>query len=57
MHDAKGLRGRIVFIPSLEQGVFPSFQAINATGLLNEQPRGLTVAERAAVIRDVADLD
>jgi DNA helicase-2/ATP-dependent DNA helicase PcrA len=112
MHGAKGLSGKIVFIPSLEQGVLPSFRAINATGLLNEQRRllyvsltrakaacilshavqhsgaqarllqqqanvrltrsqflnemrvgsvsrtaGLTAAERAAMIRDVADLD
>jgi DNA helicase II / ATP-dependent DNA helicase PcrA len=112
MHGAKGLSGKIVFIPSLEQGVLPSFKAINATGLLNEQRRllyvsltraraacilshavrhsgaqarllqqqaritltrsqflnemgvtsvsrtgGLTAAERAAVMRDVVDLD
>jgi len=112
MHGAKGLSGKIVFIPSLEQGVLPSFKAINATGLLNEQRRllyvsltrskaacilshavrhsgaqarrlsqqahvtltrsqflnemgvssisragGLTAAERAAVMHDVADLD
>jgi DNA helicase-2/ATP-dependent DNA helicase PcrA len=112
MHGAKGLSGKIVFIPSLEQGILPSFKAINATGLLNEQRRllyvsltrakaacilshavrhsgaqafllqqqahitltrsqflnemgvtsvsrtgGLIVAERAAVMRDVADLD
>jgi superfamily I DNA/RNA helicase len=39
MHGAKGLSGKIVFLPSLEQGVLPSFKAINATGLLNEQRR------------------
>ena len=53
MHGAKGLSGKIVFIPSLEQGVLPSFKAINATGLLNEQRRLLYVSltrARAACI-------
>lgn len=39
MHGAKGLSGKVVFIPSAEQGILPSFRAIHATGLLNEQRR------------------
>jgi DNA helicase II / ATP-dependent DNA helicase PcrA len=39
MHGAKGLSGKVVFIPSAEQGIMPSFRAIHATGLLNEQRR------------------
>ena len=39
MHGAKGLSGSIVFIPSAEQGIVPSFRALHATGLLNEQRR------------------
>ena len=39
MHGAKGLSGKIVFIPSVEQGIMPSFRAIQATGLLIEQRR------------------
>jgi len=54
MHGAKGLSGKIVFIPSIEQGVMPSFRAINATGLLIEARRlffvSLTRAMAACVI-------
>ncbi|MGH7812578.1 MAG: ATP-dependent helicase [Candidatus Binataceae bacterium] len=39
MHGAKGLSGKVVFIPSVEQGILPSFRAIQATGLLIEQRR------------------
>jgi DNA helicase-2/ATP-dependent DNA helicase PcrA len=39
MHGAKGLSGRVVFIPSAEQGIMPSFKAIRATGLLIEHRR------------------
>jgi DNA helicase-2/ATP-dependent DNA helicase PcrA len=39
MHGAKGLSGKIVFIPAVEQGVMPSFRALQATGLLIEQRR------------------
>ena len=39
MHGAKGLGGKVVFIPTCEQGVIPSFRAIQATGLLIEQRR------------------
>ena len=39
MHGAKGLGGKIVFIPGAEQGLMPSFKALQATGLLIEQRR------------------
>ncbi len=39
MHGAKGLSGKIVFIPGVEQGLMPSFRALQATGLLIEQRR------------------
>jgi len=39
MHGAKGLGGKIVFIPGAEQGLMPSFRALQATGLLIEQRR------------------
>jgi superfamily I DNA/RNA helicase len=39
MHGAKGLSGKVVFIPSAEQGIMPNFKAIHATGLLIEQRR------------------
>lgn len=39
MHGAKGLSGKVVFIPSAEQGIIPSFKALQATGLLIEQRR------------------
>lgn len=39
MHGAKGLSGRVVFIPGAEQGLMPSFKALQATGLLIEQRR------------------
>src|SRR5882672_1946415 len=39
MHGAKGLSGKVVFIPGAEQGLMPSFRAIQATGLLIEQRR------------------
>ncbi len=39
MHGAKGLSGKIVFIPSAEQGLMPNFRALQATGLLIEQRR------------------
>ena len=58
MHGAKGLSGKIVFIPSAEQGIMPSFRAINAVGLLNEQRRlfyvSLTRAKAACVISHAA---
>jgi DNA helicase-2/ATP-dependent DNA helicase PcrA len=39
MHGAKGLSGKVVFVPSAEQGIMPSFKALQATGLLIEQRR------------------
>jgi len=39
MHGAKGLTGKIVFIPSVEQGIIPSFRAMQATGLVIENRR------------------
>jgi DNA helicase-2/ATP-dependent DNA helicase PcrA len=39
MHGAKGLSGKVVFISSAEQGIMPSFKALQATGLLIEQRR------------------
>jgi superfamily I DNA/RNA helicase len=39
MHGAKGLNGKTVFIPGAEQGLMPSFRALQATGLLIEQRR------------------
>jgi len=39
MHGAKGLSGKVVFIPSAEQGIMPNYKALQATGLLIEQRR------------------
>jgi len=39
MHGAKGLSGKVVFIPSAEQGIMPNSRALQATGLLIEQRR------------------
>lgn len=39
MHGAKGLSGKVVFIPGAEQGLMPSFRALRATGLVIEQRR------------------
>jgi superfamily I DNA/RNA helicase len=39
MHGAKGLSGKVVFIPGVEQGLIPNFKALQATGLLIEQRR------------------
>ena len=39
MHGAKGLSGKVVFIPSVEQGIMPNFKALQATGLVIEQRR------------------
>lgn len=54
MHGAKGLSGKVVFIPSVEQGIMPSRRAVKATGLLIEQRRlfyvSLTRAMAAAII-------
>lgn len=39
MHGAKGLSARVVFTPSLEQGIMPSFRALQAAGLVIEHRR------------------
>ncbi len=39
MHGAKGLSGAVVFIPSVEQGIMPSFRNIQAVGLVIEHRR------------------
>jgi DNA helicase-2/ATP-dependent DNA helicase PcrA len=58
MHGAKGLSGGVVFIPSAEQGIMPSFRAIRATGLLIEHRRlfyvSLTRARAACIASHVA---
>jgi DNA helicase II / ATP-dependent DNA helicase PcrA len=50
----QGLSGKVVFIPSSEQGIMPSFRAIHAAGLLNEQRRlfyvSVTRAKAACLI-------
>ncbi len=54
MHGAKGLDGKVVFIPSAEQGIMPSFRALNATGLVIEHRRlfyvSLTRAMAACIV-------
>lgn len=58
MHGAKGLSGKVVFIPSAEQGIMPNFRAIHATGLLIEQRRlfyvSLTRAMAACLVSHCA---
>ena len=49
MHGAKGLSGKIVFIPSVEQGIMPNIKAIQATGLLIEQRRLFYVSVTRAI--------
>ncbi len=43
-HSSKGLSAKIVFIPGLEEGVFPTQRAQQAAGLLLENARLLYVA-------------
>lgn len=43
MRGAKGVIGKIVFIPGVEQGFKPSFRALQATGLFIEQRRFLCI--------------
>jgi DNA helicase-2/ATP-dependent DNA helicase PcrA len=54
MHGAKGLSGKVVFIPGASQGVMPSDRAMHATGLLIEARRlfyvSLTRAKAACII-------
>ncbi len=58
MHGAKGLSGKIVFIPSAEQGIMPNSAALQATGLLIEQRRlfyvSLTRAMACCIISHAA---
>jgi DNA helicase-2/ATP-dependent DNA helicase PcrA len=58
MHGAKGLSGKVVFIPSAEQGIMPNFRALQATGLLIEQRRlfyvSVTRAMACCIISHVA---
>lgn len=57
MHGAKGLSGKVVFIPSCEQGILPSYRAIQAAGLVIEQRRlfyvSVTRAMSACIISHV----
>jgi DNA helicase-2/ATP-dependent DNA helicase PcrA len=39
MHGAKGLSGKVIFIPSVEQGIMPSRRNMQAAGLLIEHRR------------------
>jgi DNA helicase-2/ATP-dependent DNA helicase PcrA len=54
MHGAKGLSGKAVFIPGLNQGIMPSDRAMQGTGLLIEARRlfyvSLTRAQAACII-------
>lgn len=57
MHGAKGLSGKVVFIPSLSQGILPNRKGIQAVGLLIEQRRlfyvSLTRAKAAGIVSHV----
>jgi DNA helicase-2/ATP-dependent DNA helicase PcrA len=54
MHGAKGLSGKVVFVPSCEQGIMPSDRALQATGLVIEHRRlfyvSLTRAMAACIL-------
>jgi DNA helicase-2/ATP-dependent DNA helicase PcrA len=54
MHGAKGLSGRVVFIPGAVQGIIPKRRSLSAPGLLIEQRRlfyvSLTRAMAACII-------
>lgn len=49
MHGAKGLSGKVVFIPSLEQGILPSFRNLQAPGLVIEHRRLMYVSVTRAM--------
>ncbi|MDQ6912586.1 MAG: ATP-dependent helicase [Verrucomicrobiota bacterium] len=49
MHGAKGLNGKAVFIPSLEQGILPSFRNLQAAGLVIEHRRLMYVSVTRAM--------
>ncbi|MDP2949006.1 MAG: ATP-dependent helicase, partial [Chloroflexota bacterium] len=44
MHGAKGLEGKVVFIPGLEQQMMPGLRALASAGLLQERRRLLYVS-------------
>jgi superfamily I DNA/RNA helicase len=44
MHGAKGLEGKVVFIPGFEVGIIPSYRALSAAGLMQESRRLLYVS-------------
>jgi len=50
MHGAKGLSGKVVFIPGAEQGIMPNAKALQATGLLIEQRRLFYVSLTRAMV-------
>jgi DNA helicase-2/ATP-dependent DNA helicase PcrA len=58
MHGAKGLSGKVVFIPSVEQGILPSTRNLQASGLVIEHRRlfyvSLTRAMAACIITHAA---
>lgn len=54
MHSAKGLSAKVVFIPSVSQGIIPSFRSMGAAGKVIEQRRlfyvSVTRARAACII-------
>jgi DNA helicase-2/ATP-dependent DNA helicase PcrA len=44
MHGSKGLSGKVVFIPGLEETIFPTRRMAGAPGLINEGARLLYVS-------------
>jgi DNA helicase-2/ATP-dependent DNA helicase PcrA len=58
MHGAKGLSGKVVFIPSVEQGILPSARNLQAPGLVIEHRRlfyvSLTRAMAACIVTHAA---
>jgi DNA helicase II / ATP-dependent DNA helicase PcrA len=60
MHGAKGLSGKVVFIPSAAQSIMPSTRALQAPGLLIEQRRlfyvSVTRAMAACIISHALEL-
>ena len=57
MHGVKGLDGKVVFIPGLEQGIIPSARDMHSAGLVHERRRLLYVSiarARAACILSLA---
>jgi superfamily I DNA/RNA helicase len=58
MHGAKGLSGKVVFIPTVSQEVLPSNRDLQATGKVIEKRRllyvSLTRAKAACIVSHVA---